>query len=54
MGAYSVPDVVVNEKSETVYSFRELEREKQALEKYRSSIVDGNSELGRLVFDTGE
>jgi hypothetical protein len=52
MGAWSVPDVEIGEKGNTVYSFRELDREKQALEKYRAGIRV--EELGDIVFDTGE
>jgi hypothetical protein len=52
MGAWSVPDVEIGEKGNTVYSFKELDREKKALEKYRAGI---NAEgLGDTVFDTGE
>ncbi|MDR1898488.1 MAG: hypothetical protein LBQ55_00600 [Treponema sp.] len=51
MGAYSVPDVAVGETGNTVYTFRELEREKAALEKYRAGIK--TEELGSTVFDTG-
>ena len=50
MGAYSVPEVTLNEKSETVYSFPELVREKQTLEKYRSSVKEEG--LGSIVFDS--
>jgi hypothetical protein len=52
MGAYSVPDVEIGEKGNTVYSFRELDREKAALEKYRRGIKTEG--LGDTVFDTGE
>jgi hypothetical protein len=52
MGAYSIPDVEIGEKGNTVYSFRELDREKRALEKYREEIR--TEELGDTVFDTGE
>jgi hypothetical protein len=46
---YSIPEVAVNEKGETVYSFLELNREKEALAKYRAGIKSGYSELGDVV-----
>jgi hypothetical protein len=52
MGAYSIPDVTVDEKGETVYSFKELSREKTALAKYREEI--NAPELGKIVFSTDE
>jgi len=51
-GAYAVPDVSVDETGKPVYGFLELEREKQALEKYRASVDPGASELGKTVFDS--
>jgi hypothetical protein len=50
MGQYSIPDVVVNEAGETIYSFNELKREKAALLKYRSGINAADSELGKIIF----
>ena len=52
MGAWSVPEVEVRQNGETVYSFRELEREKQALERCRSGVSGEQSALGKTVFDT--
>jgi Na+-transporting methylmalonyl-CoA/oxaloacetate decarboxylase gamma subunit len=52
MGAHAVPEVILNEQGETVYVFTELEREKQALEKYRASIDPRSSSLGKTVFDS--
>jgi hypothetical protein len=52
MGAYVVPDVALDERGETVYAFTELEREKQALEKYRASIDPRAASLGKTVFDS--
>jgi hypothetical protein len=46
---YSIPEVAVNEKGETVYSFTELNREKEALSKYRAGIKNADSELGGVV-----
>ncbi|MDR0409042.1 MAG: hypothetical protein LBH18_01390 [Spirochaetaceae bacterium] len=54
MGVYSIPDVVVNENGETIYSFNELNREKTALEKYRLKIDSRESELGKVIFNTDE
>ncbi|MDR1256597.1 MAG: hypothetical protein LBJ86_02495, partial [Spirochaetaceae bacterium] len=48
-GQYSIPDVAVNEKGETVYSFTELDREKKALAKYRAGIKVSDSDLGDVV-----
>jgi hypothetical protein len=52
IGSYSVPDVTIGPAGETVYTFKELEREKEALEKYRSEIDPGASILGKTVFDS--
>jgi hypothetical protein len=52
IGSYAVPDVAIDPKGETVYTFKELEREKNALEKYRSEINAGASVLGKTVFDS--
>jgi hypothetical protein len=54
MGVYSIPDVTVNESGETVYVFKELDREKTALAKYRAGINSQDSELGKIVFNTDE
>jgi hypothetical protein len=52
IGAYAVPDVEIGAAGETIYVFKELEREKIALQKYRSSIKPGLSDLGKTVFDS--
>jgi hypothetical protein len=52
MGAYAVPDVEIGAAGETIYSFRELAREKTALQNYRSSIKPGSSDVGKTVFDS--
>jgi hypothetical protein len=52
MGTYAVPDVSLDERGVTVYSFKDLEREKEALEKYRSRINPQASALGKTVFDS--
>jgi hypothetical protein len=52
MGAWSIPEVELDEKGNTVYFFRELQREKEALEKYRASVRPEASALGKTVFDS--
>jgi hypothetical protein len=52
VGAYTVPEVAVDETGATVYTFAELDREKGALEKYRSGVDTAASELGKIVFDS--
>jgi hypothetical protein len=52
IGTYSVPDVSVDSRGVTVYAFNGLDREKKALEKYRSAIDADKSKLGAVVFDS--
>jgi hypothetical protein len=52
MGAYSIPDVELDGAGSTVYSFKELRREKEALAQYRASINPEASSLGKIVFDS--
>jgi hypothetical protein len=52
IGAYAVPDVSIGAEGETIYSFKELEREKTALQKYRANVKPGASDLGKTVFDS--
>jgi hypothetical protein len=54
VGALSLPEVKMGQDGEALYSFNELEREKQALERYRAGIDPVSSSLGKTVFDTGE
>ena len=51
MGRYSIPEVSVDEKQNEVFDFRELRREKDALEKYRAS-VEPKAQTGETVFDS--
>jgi hypothetical protein len=44
--------VEIGAAGETVYSFKELEREKNALQNYRSQIKPDSSDLGKTVFDS--
>jgi hypothetical protein len=52
LGAYAAPDVALDAGGETVYAFKELEREKEALIKYRAGINPEASTLGKTVFDS--
>jgi hypothetical protein len=52
IGAYSVPDVFIDERGKTVYSFKELNEEKKALEKYREQADKNRGDLGGIVFDS--
>ena len=52
IGAFSSPEVEIDENGDAVYSFNELEREKNALNKYRSSIDANRPEIGQTVFDS--
>jgi hypothetical protein len=52
IGAYSIPDVSLDDAGRTIYAFGELEREKESLEKYRSTIDPAASDLGATVFDS--
>ena len=52
MGAYAVPGVELDGQGNPVYFFRELQREKEALEKYRAAIRPEASALGKTVFDS--
>ncbi|MDR0553906.1 MAG: hypothetical protein LBG76_03785 [Treponema sp.] len=53
LGVYSSPEVEIDQQGETVYSFGELERERRALERYRSGIDPNASHLGATIFDSG-
>jgi hypothetical protein len=52
MGAHAIPDVELGAQGNPVYFFRELQREKEALEKYRAALKPGASTLGKTVFDS--
>jgi len=53
MGVISSPDVQMSPNGQAIYSFTELQREKQALEQYRLSLNPDRSALGKTVFDSG-
>jgi hypothetical protein len=52
MGAYSVPEIALDDSRNEVYSFTELVREKDALTQYRTSINPEASALGKTIFDS--
>ena len=52
IGTYSSPEVSLDEKQNECFDFPELRREKDALEKYRSSIDPAQAAPGKTVFDT--
>ena len=52
IGAISTPQVEIDENGKTIYSFNELEREKIALNKYRSSVDLSKLQIGNTVFDS--
>jgi len=53
MGAISNPQIEIKD-GKTIYTFNELEREKEALEKYRLSVDISRQKLGETVFDTND
>jgi hypothetical protein len=52
LGAISEVDVEQGENGEYFYSFRALEKERQAIGEYRKGIDPSQSKLGSTVFDT--
>ena len=52
IGAVYSPEVEIDESGAAIYSFNELEREKTALNKYRSSVDTSKLLLGKTVFDS--
>jgi hypothetical protein len=52
MGVYSVPEVEIQAQGRTVYSFRELEREKAALEQYRAGLEPDRAGIGKIVYNS--
>ena len=51
MGVYDIPDIKL-ENNKEIYTYAGIEREKEALKKYRSSIIPEASSLGNIVFDS--
>jgi len=54
LGAISEVEVEQNENGKMLYSFKELENEKRAVEKYRAAVDTERSKLGETVFDSGQ
>ena len=54
MCLYSVPEIIADDSGTMQYSFNELVREKDALEKCRAAVRSESSQLGSVVFDSGE
>jgi len=52
IGAISIPEVETDVNGKFVYTFKNLEREKRALEKYRSSVDPSKFKIGQTVFDS--
>ena len=52
MGSYAPPELSMDEKRNEIFSFPDLRREKDSLEKYRSLIDSGRSSPGATVFDS--
>lgn len=50
MGTYAIPEITLDDRKNEVYCFAELNREKEALEKYRSTVNPAS--LGNTVFDS--
>jgi len=53
IGAISNPQIEIKD-NKTIYTFNELEREKEALEKYRKSACFSRQKLGETVFDSND
>jgi len=54
IGAVSVPDIEVADNGNAFYSFKELEKEKKAIEKYRKNIDAQKFQLGVIEFDSAK
>jgi hypothetical protein len=52
LGSYAVPEVSLDAGGNPAYTFTELAREKEALQRYRSSLDGSASSLGKTVFDS--
>jgi hypothetical protein len=53
LGSYAVPEVSIDDRGDTVYTFTGLKLEKEALKNYRSVLDPASSSLGKTVFDSG-
>ncbi|MCL2210520.1 MAG: hypothetical protein FWB95_01200 [Treponema sp.] len=54
IGVISMPEIEINEEGREIYSFNELEKEKQALINYRLSIDTNKTKIGNTVFDSSD
>ena len=54
LGVVSIPEVEIDERGNTIYSFNGLENERSVVKKYRDNIDTGRLKLGSAVFDSGE
>jgi len=54
LGAVSSPQVEIGEDRKIYYSFKELEREKNAVADYRNSLDPQRTKIGNIVFDSGK
>jgi hypothetical protein len=52
IGAVSNPQIEITENGKTIYSFKEIDDEKKALEKYRKTADNSQQKLGETVFDS--
>jgi hypothetical protein len=52
IGAYSVPEIILDDSKNEIYSFEKLALEKTALTQYRASIDPEASALGKTIFDS--
>jgi hypothetical protein len=53
MAAYSMPEIEEDPAGNIIYNFVELEKEKEDVTRCRAEIRPGDSELGKIVFDSG-
>jgi hypothetical protein len=49
MGSYAIPEVGLDAGGDTVFTFTEIEREKDAVKKYRSTVRPEASDLGAII-----
>ncbi|MCL2267461.1 MAG: hypothetical protein FWC17_06815, partial [Treponema sp.] len=54
IGAVSVPEIEVADNGNVFYSFKELEKEKKAIEKYRKNLDAQKFQLGVIEFDSAK
>ncbi|MDR0909003.1 MAG: hypothetical protein LBM77_04475 [Spirochaetaceae bacterium] len=52
MGNYASPEITLDENRNEIYSFSDLEREKEALERERGKVQLANYDIGERIFDT--